>query len=104
MPFAARLPVGIAPRRPRAKAPPPLWLVKLWGLPVGAAVAAVCVALVTQPWPPLMTVRHVLAAPNCASARAVGLAPARRGQPGYWPQHDRDRDGIAGEPWRSRGY
>ena len=30
------------------------------------------------------------AAPNCAAARAVGLAPAYRGQPGYYPQHDRD--------------
>ena len=52
-----------------------------------------------SPWPPLPTVRHIAAVPNCAAARAVGLAPARRGQPGYWPQHDRDRDGWACEPW-----
>lgn len=43
--------------------------------------------------------RHLLAAPNCEAARAVGLAPARRGQPGYWPKHDADNDGIACEPW-----
>jgi hypothetical protein len=47
-------------------------------------------------------VRHVLAAPNCSMARLVGLAPARRGQPGYWSSHDRDNDGIACEPWHPR--
>src|SRR5262245_33204568 len=39
--------------------------------------------------------RHMLAAPSCDAARAVGLAPALRGQPGYWPKHDADGDGIA---------
>ncbi|MER8410500.1 excalibur calcium-binding domain-containing protein [Mesorhizobium sp. M1342] len=24
---------------------------------------------------------------------------ARRGEPGYWPTHDADHDGIACEPW-----
>lgn len=43
--------------------------------------------------------RHLLAAPNCDAARAVGLAPARRGQPGYYASHDADDDGIACEPW-----
>jgi hypothetical protein len=33
---------------------------------------------------------------------AVGLTPARRGQPGYWPKHDRDQDGWACEPWSGR--
>lgn len=49
--------------------------------------------------------RHFMAAPNCHAARLVGLAPSVRGQPGYWNEHDRDRDGIACEPipeWRSR--
>ena len=47
--------------------------------------------------------RHLLAAPNCSVARLVGLAPARRGEPGYWDDHDADRDGVACEPiptWR----
>lgn len=44
-------------------------------------------------------VRHLASAPNCSAARAVGLAPARRGQPGYWPSHDADNDGTACEPW-----
>ncbi|HYF07345.1 MAG TPA: excalibur calcium-binding domain-containing protein [Acetobacteraceae bacterium] len=43
--------------------------------------------------------RHFLARPSCATARAVGLAPAYRGAPGYWPHLDADHDGIACEPW-----
>ncbi len=44
-------------------------------------------------------VSHVAAAPSCAAARRAGVAPARRGEPGYWPQHDADRDGVACEPY-----
>lgn len=51
---------------------------------------------------PMMAVRHLAAFPNCDAARAVGLAPARRGQPGYYRRHDRDQDGLACEPWRGR--
>jgi hypothetical protein len=43
--------------------------------------------------------RRVAAFPDCAFARAVGAAPARRGDPGYWPHNDRDGDGIACEHW-----
>lgn len=35
---------------------------------------------------------------NCAQARAMGLAMARRGEPGYAPHLDRDNDGVACEP------
>lgn len=35
--------------------------------------------------------------PNCASARAAGAAPIRRGQPGYSRKLDRDGDGVACE-------
>ncbi|WP_225008040.1 excalibur calcium-binding domain-containing protein [Novosphingobium percolationis] len=35
--------------------------------------------------------------PNCASARAAGAAPLRRGDPGYRAGLDRDDDGIACE-------
>ncbi|MDN5927768.1 MAG: excalibur calcium-binding domain-containing protein [Hyphomicrobiales bacterium] len=35
-------------------------------------------------------------------ARLVGLAPARRGRPGYWSRHDADSDGTACEPWHPR--
>lgn len=37
---------------------------------------------------------------NCAEARAAGVAPIYRGQPGYAPHLDRDHDGIACEPYR----
>lgn len=50
----------------------------------------------TSPWSLL---RHLAAFPNCATARLVGLAPARAGQPGYWPTHDADHDGVACERW-----
>jgi hypothetical protein len=37
--------------------------------------------------------------PNCSTARALGLAPAYRGQPGYRSHLDRDGDGISCEPY-----
>lgn len=33
--------------------------------------------------------------PNCAAAEAAGVAPIRRGRPGYSPALDRDGDGVA---------
>jgi hypothetical protein len=56
--------------------------------------------VVLSPWPPMMMLKHIASFPNCDAARAVGLAPARKGEPGYWPSHDADQDGIACEPWR----
>ena len=35
--------------------------------------------------------------PNCSVARAAGVAPLLRGQPGYAPKLDRDNDGVACE-------
>ena len=74
-----------------------------------AAFAALALAALFYPaienlarWPLTVALRHVAAAPNCAAARVMGLAPARRGQPGYYPQHDADRDGIACEHWPRR--
>jgi hypothetical protein len=66
-------------------------------------VLALYLALAASPtWPLTTMLRHIAAAPNCDTARAMGLAPARRGQPGYYTQHDRDKDGIACEPWPPR--
>jgi len=45
--------------------------------------------------------RHLYAARGCAEAAEVGLVPARRGEPGYWPQWDGDNDGVSCELWRS---
>jgi hypothetical protein len=55
-------------------------------------------------WPLSVALRHAAAASNCAAARAVGLGPAYRGEPGYYPQHDRDKDSIACEPWPRRSF
>src|SRR5689334_124191 len=44
---------------------------------------AIVVGFILSPWPPLMTLRHIASAPNCAAAQLVGLAPAREGEPGY---------------------
>jgi hypothetical protein len=46
-----------------------------------------------------LTIRHLLASRSCDMARAVNLAPAIRGAPGYWARNDADDDGIACEPW-----
>lgn len=44
---------------------------------------------------PLIALRHFAAIGSCHTAASVGLAPARRGQPGFWAIHDRDRNGVA---------
>lgn len=46
---------------------------------------------------PVVAARHYVAIGNCQTASYVGLAPARRGEPGYWPTNDRDKDGVACE-------
>jgi hypothetical protein len=64
-----------------------------------------CLVLVLEawkPWPLTVTLKHLVAARNCDAARSVGLAPARRGEPGYWAKNDADNDGIACEPWSRR--
>lgn len=91
-------------RRERRSRVWPLVRRSLIGSGIGLGIVGAHLAL--SPWPLLTTVRHLAASPNCATARLLDLAPARRGQPGYWPQHDADDDGIACEPvprWK-RGY
>lgn len=39
---------------------------------------------------------------NCDAARAAGAAPMRHGAPGYRAELDRDRDGVACEPYRRK--
>ena len=67
-----------------------------------ATVSAVVFYFVQSPWPVLVTAKHVLAAHNCDTARVLGLAPARVGEPGYWAKLDADNDGIACEPYTRR--
>lgn len=72
------------------------------GLVVGLTALLGYGVLSLYPWPASTTLRHLAASPNCDAARAVGLAPAKAGQPGYWLRHDRDADGIACEPFDRR--
>jgi hypothetical protein len=71
---------------------------------VTAIVAVIAIkfivdVFVLSPWPVTVTLKHLQARSNCDAARAVGLAPARRDEPGYWERLDADGDGISCEPW-----
>lgn len=80
-----------------------VWLRRIWtgtvwiwivlGMLVGSYIGLATAS------PVGVTVRHLLTARNCDMARAVDLAPAYRGAPGYWARNDADDDGIACEPW-----
>ena len=74
--------------------------VPLWLLVAVPAVTALSTLghLSEVSWTP-STDRYFGAPRNCDEARARGLAPARRGEPGYAPWLDADNDGIACEPW-----
>ncbi len=48
-----------------------------------------------SPWNLPTTLRHLAAGGGCDISRAVHLAPAYRGQPGYWTYLDPHRTGIA---------
>lgn len=65
-------------------------------------IAPMVVGIITSPWPISVTLRHYAARPNCDAARTVGLAPAMRGQPGYWNHLDADNDGKSCEPYHGR--
>jgi len=72
-----------------------------WGAVLALVIASSAgtyLVLQISPWPAMTTLRHIAAAPSCGAARLVGLAPAIRGQPGYWRFHDADRDNVACEP------
>lgn len=78
---------------------------RAWTAPVLVSIClgvALAIPFATSPWSMTVTARHWLAAPNCNAARWVMLAPAYRGQPGYYSRHDADNDGIACEPWPPR--
>lgn len=89
---------GSAPWRARLRREAPI--ASLICLPI--ILVAIGVALYPRRFPDrswTIEIAHAIAATNCASARMMGLAPAGRGKPGYWPHLDRDNDGIACEPW-----
>lgn len=72
-----------------------IWIWAFFGILVGTYIGLAA----ASHWPMGITVRHLLASRNCDMARAVDLAPAYRGDPGYWDHNDADDDGIACEPW-----
>ena len=77
---------------------------QLWK--VFAAVALVSFAIAgmhytanARGWEASTLLLHIAAAPDCAHANAVGLAPAHSNAPSYYDRHDRDNDG-----WACEGY
>jgi hypothetical protein len=88
--------VGLAALSPGYK-----WAFRLL-LVVLALEAGLLTMMTVSPWPLGVTLRHLGAMRNCDAARAMGLAPARRSEPGYWAKHDADNDGVACEPWPRR--
>jgi hypothetical protein len=77
----------------RASVFPVLLIVIIGGF--GAAI------LLRSPWPPLATVRHAVAFAGCSAANWVGLAPAVKGNPGYWRRLDRNGTGWSCMPGAS---
>jgi hypothetical protein len=69
-----------------------LGIVTVWSVVLGSA--SLIGTKVFSPWPVAATLQHLAAFPGCAAARAIGVAPARRGRPGYWGWQDPDGDGV----------
>ncbi len=74
-------------------------LLRRLALVFGAAFVVSIGLFAMSPFTPAETIRHLGSFPNCDAARLMGLAPALRGEPGYWASHDADDDGVACEPW-----
>ena len=72
--------------------------VKIWPLTILGAIALYLVLANFLPWLPSMALESGPYYRNCDAARAAGVAPIYRGQPGYRLPLDRDGDGIACEP------
>ncbi|RDI62341.1 excalibur calcium-binding domain-containing protein [Microvirga subterranea] len=75
--------------------------IRLPALLLTGIFAVVTVLVTLSPWPFTTTVRHLASFPSCGLARAIGLAPAYRGDPGYWAHQDEDSDGRSCETWKS---
>ncbi|NNE25079.1 MAG: excalibur calcium-binding domain-containing protein [Rhizobiales bacterium] len=93
-----RLEVQDSIRRARQRAPK-LFLILLGLFALGGGVTY---ALMNSEWPFWTNVKHYAAFAGCDAARALNLAPAHRGDPGYWRKLDADNDGIACEPYFKR--
>src|SRR5688572_16050966 len=79
---------AVSRRIERREAPRRLWnRHKGWLATAAVAIAlgAAYAASLHTGWPVAVALKHAASFPNCAAARSMGLAPARRGEPGYWP-------------------
>ena len=76
----------------RAYAPLRL-VIKLALTPVLAVAVATSIFMSAGPYDRDAALRHIVAIAGCEAADAVGLAPARAGQPGYHRPLDPDGDG-----------
>jgi hypothetical protein len=86
------------------RTPRRLQRLRYWALPIllgtGVGVASLAFLDLSERFGSAeLAARHILAARNCDAAREQGLAPSRRGHPGYYEWRDRDGDGVACEPW-----
>jgi hypothetical protein len=61
----------------------------------GVASFALVWCSLSNPWTIAQTLKHLAAFPNCFATEMVGLAPANKGQPGYWPHNDPEGEGVA---------
>jgi hypothetical protein len=75
----------------------------VFGVAIGAAAFAVFDQTYGPAEPPArltaMQQSPVQPFANCDAARAADAAPLYRGEPGYAPHLDADRDGVACEPY-----
>ena len=63
-------------------------------LVITPVIGALVFGLFMSPWPLIPTLKHLASFPSCDTARALGVAPTRKGEPGYWLRHDQDGDGL----------
>ena len=90
--------------RTRARAMSPMRVARyLLYLPVLTAVIGLSVYIRTSPYEPPEAVMHLAALAGCEAAGWVGVAPSRRGDPGYHARNDHDGDGVACEAQDSLG-
>ena len=70
---------------------------KLASIPLLTVSFTVSIYVRTSQYEPPMALAHLISRINCDAARAVGLAPANRGQLGYHARTDPDGNGVSCE-------
>ncbi len=70
-------------------------LLALLLMPFAASALTVSIFIRTSDFPANDALRHLVALAGCPAAGAVGVAPARQGEPGYHQRYDLDGDGVS---------